>query len=70
MKGAVLLAGVAAEGTTTVVEPAATRDHTERALEASGAPVQPSREASRVRRFQHDGFAGPGARATPRRLRS
>ena len=39
VKSAVLLAGVAAEGETTVVEPAATRDHTERALRAFGVAV-------------------------------
>lgn len=36
VKSAVLLAGLHAEGTTSVVEPAATRDHTERALRAFG----------------------------------
>ena len=36
VKGAVLLAGLAAEGRTTVREPAPTRDHTERALTALG----------------------------------
>jgi len=36
VKSAVLLAGLHAEGTTTVVEPVATRDHTERALAAFG----------------------------------
>jgi 3-phosphoshikimate 1-carboxyvinyltransferase len=40
VKSAVLLAGLAAEGTTRVIEPAATRDHTERMLEAMGAPVR------------------------------
>jgi 3-phosphoshikimate 1-carboxyvinyltransferase len=40
VKSAVLLAGLHAEGTTSVVEPAATRDHTERALAAFGAPPQ------------------------------
>jgi 3-phosphoshikimate 1-carboxyvinyltransferase len=39
VKSAVLLAGLHAEGTTTVVEPAATRDHTERALRAFGGRV-------------------------------
>jgi 3-phosphoshikimate 1-carboxyvinyltransferase len=39
VKSAVLLAGLQAEGTTTVVEPAATRDHTERALVAFGGSV-------------------------------
>ncbi|MGE0362168.1 MAG: 3-phosphoshikimate 1-carboxyvinyltransferase [Vicinamibacterales bacterium] len=39
IKSAVLLAGLRAAGTTTVIEPAPTRDHTERALAAFGAPV-------------------------------
>ncbi len=40
VKSAVLLAGLQADGRTTVLEPAATRDHTERALEAFGAIVE------------------------------
>jgi 3-phosphoshikimate 1-carboxyvinyltransferase len=40
VKSAVLLAGVLAEGKTTVVEPLPTRDHTERLLEKAGAHVQ------------------------------
>jgi 3-phosphoshikimate 1-carboxyvinyltransferase len=39
IKSAVLLAGLHADGTTSVVEPAATRDHTERALAAFGGQV-------------------------------
>ena len=39
VKSAVLLAGLHAEGRTTVVEETATRDHTERALAAFGVPV-------------------------------
>ena len=39
MKSAVLLAGIQAEGRTTVVEPIPTRDHTERLLERAGADV-------------------------------
>ena len=39
VKSAVLLAGLHAEGTTSVAEPAATRDHTERALAAFGGHV-------------------------------
>jgi 3-phosphoshikimate 1-carboxyvinyltransferase len=39
VKSAVLLAGLQASGETTVVEPASTRDHTERALAAFGAAV-------------------------------
>ena len=38
VKSAVLLAGLQTDGVTTVTEPAATRDHTERALEAFGVP--------------------------------
>jgi len=39
VKSAVLLAGLHVNGTTSVTEPAATRDHTERALDAFGAPA-------------------------------
>jgi 3-phosphoshikimate 1-carboxyvinyltransferase len=39
VKSALLLAGLHAEGVTTVVEPQPTRDHTERALAAFGADV-------------------------------
>ena len=39
VKSAVLLAGLFAEGKTTVVEPVQTRDHTERLLERAGAQV-------------------------------
>jgi 3-phosphoshikimate 1-carboxyvinyltransferase len=42
VKSAVLLAGLHAEGTTSVTEPAETRDHTERALRAFGFPVDTS----------------------------
>ncbi len=47
VKGAVLLAGIAAEGTTEVVEPAQTRDHTERLLSALGASVRQTRADTR-----------------------
>ena len=40
IKTAVMLAGLAAPGKTSVIEPAATRDHTERMLGAFGASVQ------------------------------
>src|SRR5205085_2730145 len=39
VKSAVILAGLHAEGTTSVTEPAQTRDHTERALTAFGFTV-------------------------------
>ena len=40
VKSAILLAGLTAEGATTVVEPVPTRDHTELMLEAGGIPVR------------------------------
>ena len=40
VKSAVLLAGLNAEGSTTVIEPVPTRDHTELMLEAAGARVR------------------------------
>ncbi len=40
IKSAVLLAGLSANGITTVEEPAPTRDHTERMLQEFGAPVE------------------------------
>ncbi len=40
VKSAVLLAGLYGDGETTVIEPAPTRDHTERMLQAMGADVQ------------------------------
>lgn len=39
VKSALLLAGLAAEGETWVAEPAPSRDHTERMLEAAGVPL-------------------------------
>lgn len=58
VKSAILFAGLTADGTTAVREAAATRDHTERALEALGAPVERDGPEVRVRRFQHGGFDG------------
>jgi 3-phosphoshikimate 1-carboxyvinyltransferase len=59
VKGAVLLAGLAAEGTTAVVEFARTRDHTERALRALGAPVGSDPAEVTLRGpFQHGGLEG------------
>jgi 3-phosphoshikimate 1-carboxyvinyltransferase len=59
VKSAVLLAAIDADGTTELVGPAATRDHTERALEALGAPIEiaADRLTVRVSRFQHEGFS-------------
>jgi 3-phosphoshikimate 1-carboxyvinyltransferase len=57
VKSAVLLAGIDADGTTTVRESVRTRDHTERALAALGAPVERRDLSVSVRRFQHEGFS-------------
>ena len=56
VKSAVLLAGLSADGQTTVREPAPTRDHTERALAHLGAPVAFEPGLATVRAFQHEGF--------------
>jgi 3-phosphoshikimate 1-carboxyvinyltransferase len=48
VKSAVLLAGLRASGETTVIEPAPTRDHTERALAAFGVEVARVGEALRL----------------------
>jgi 3-phosphoshikimate 1-carboxyvinyltransferase len=49
VKSAVLLAGLFAEGETSVTEPARTRDHTEIALEEFGAGIEKHGKTSRVR---------------------
>jgi 3-phosphoshikimate 1-carboxyvinyltransferase len=58
VKGALLLAGLAAEGETTVEEDVPTRDHTERALEHLGAGVRRTQGGVTVSSFQHGSFAG------------
>jgi 3-phosphoshikimate 1-carboxyvinyltransferase len=58
VKGAVLLAGLAAEGPTTVEEPVSTRDHTERAIRHLGGPVRTKRSSVTVSAFRHPGFQG------------
>jgi 3-phosphoshikimate 1-carboxyvinyltransferase len=61
VKSSLLLAGLYAQGETAVREPAVTRDHTERMLQAFGYPVR--REGDRVC------LSGGGAlRATPLRI--
>ena len=63
VKSAVLLAGLYAEGRTTVVEPLPTRDHTELMLDAAGAPVtrRPgSVSVSRAARLDVGTVAVPG----------
>ncbi len=58
VKSAVLLAGLDADGSTVVAESAATRDHTERALAALGAPVRIAEAGIAIERYQHEGFSG------------
>jgi 3-phosphoshikimate 1-carboxyvinyltransferase len=63
VKSAVLLAGLHTNGTTSVLEPLATRDHTERGLEAFGVRVE--RDGLRVRlaglqRLRANRLAVPG----------
>lgn len=63
IKSCVLLAGLYAEGTTRVTEPAATRDYTERMLAALGADVRAdglSVEINPGRRLQAQPIAVPG----------
>jgi 3-phosphoshikimate 1-carboxyvinyltransferase len=57
VKSAVLLAGTGAEGSTSVLEPARTRDHTERALAHLGASVRSDGLRVTIEPFAHDGFA-------------
>ena len=47
VKSAILLAGLKAYGTTSVIEPASSRDHTERMLEAFGADINVRGELGR-----------------------
>jgi 3-phosphoshikimate 1-carboxyvinyltransferase len=59
LKGAVLFAATGADGPTTIREPAATRDHTERALAALGAPIRlGERTVQLAHAHEHEGFAG------------
>jgi 3-phosphoshikimate 1-carboxyvinyltransferase len=57
-KSAILLAALAAEGTTTVTERVATRDHTERMLRARGVPVHDESAADGTHTAALDGPAG------------
>ena len=74
VKSAVLLAGINTKGVTTVIEPVATRDHTERMLKAFGARLD-VREVSGARHIAIEGghalkaqtIAVPGLRRSPGR---
>jgi 3-phosphoshikimate 1-carboxyvinyltransferase len=52
VKTAILLAGLQAEGTTTVREPLPSRDHTERLLPLFGVPIEVAGDALAVRRLE------------------
>lgn len=63
VKSAVLLAGLHADGTTTVTEPVATRDHTERALAAFGGQIRVDEDGITVaggQRLQGQQLTVPG----------
>lgn len=63
VKSAVLLAGLNAPGTTTVIEPKDTRDHTERMLKAFGATITTSRRQDGAAMIALEGPAN--LKATP-----
>jgi 3-phosphoshikimate 1-carboxyvinyltransferase len=58
VKGAVLLAGLDAEGVTEVVESVPTRDHTERLLTALGCPLRRFPGGAAVERWEPPGHDG------------
>ena len=68
VKSAILLAGLHAPGRTTVIEPEATRDHTERLLRALGARIETAEEADGARQISVVGHPELEARpiAVPR----
>jgi len=63
VKSAVLLAGLFAEGETSVTEPARTRDHTEIALEEFGAAIEKHGKTIRVRGIGNNGNINLQARS-------
>jgi 3-phosphoshikimate 1-carboxyvinyltransferase len=63
VKSAVLLAGLFAEGETSVTEPAPTRDHTEIALEEFGAAIEKHSKTIRVRGIGDTGTLNLQARS-------
>jgi 3-phosphoshikimate 1-carboxyvinyltransferase len=63
VKSAVLLAGLFAEGETSVTEPARTRDHTEIALEEFGAAIEKHGKTIRVRGIGNNGTTNLQARS-------
>ena len=69
VKSCVLLAGLYAEGTTTVIEPGPSRDHTERMLRARDVPVERLPKSVRLRKSGGEithSLAGPVEALAPR----
>jgi 3-phosphoshikimate 1-carboxyvinyltransferase len=62
VKSAILLAGLAADGSTTVREPVATRDHTERMLRRRGVPVRTEADGRDANVVTVEGPNSPSAR--------
>src|ERR1700732_1386182 len=58
VKSAVLLAGLFADGVTTVTEPARTRDHTELALEEFGATIEKHGKTTRMEGLANSNGSG------------
>ncbi len=56
IKSSVLLAGLSADGVTSVTEPSLSRDHTERMLTALGVPLSREGLKTSVERAQFEGF--------------
>ena len=75
IKSCVLIAGLLASGTTTVIEPEPSRDHTERLLARAGCRI--TRDGDRIELTQHDELelgaihvpGDPSSRRLPHRRR-
>lgn len=63
VKSAVLLAGMYADGATSIIEPYTSRDHTERMLAAFGVPVE--RQGTRVTIHRVEHFCPPSSICVP-----
>ena len=65
VKSAILLAGLFADGPTTVVEPVTSRDHTEKMLAAFGVTVEKQGTAVTIRPVADDEYVAPAAIEVP-----
>lgn len=57
VKSAIILAGLFAQGTTTIIEPALSRDHTEKMLEAFGAEIE--RRGNEIKIYPAENLTAP-----------